>query len=408
MLEFKKMLKNISFNRDVFDLRYSTLGMSTGKKVAYIIFKVLFACIFGLPYMMLSLMSFSYYLSSFFFKIPSKLIKSVRSDNTPYEADNKPLYNATYIILYIFIVPFDILYILTMFFNSVVCFTMDCLAWIICLGRNNPNALKLCFASEVEEDNGKLYHLLVIACTLAIYALFVMMYSEFGYYYDSSAFICFIPTMLIVVAFYNYNNSLNKRGEIRENKWMNNFIVSGLIFLALMFYFGLFTIEAKSEAEYHDDYYDYYDYRHFTFPDYYRNTSVENQYGSFYYDYSNETFSSTVKVNGSSYYLSLYKYSSNVYAYDADADQVGEYNFSIMHDGYVNVISHYEEVDLIDEVKQFVRSINYEARNQNKFTPDYTDFYIGLALTGFSFLGYVGFTLPGMLVYLSQRKKENQ
>ena len=79
-----------------------------------------------------------------------------------------------------------------------------------------------------------------------------------------------------------------------------------------------------------------------------------------------------------------------------------------MHDGYVDIISHYDEADLIDEVKQFVRSINYEARNQYKFSPDYTEFYSGLALTGFSFLGYVGFTLPGMLVYLSQRKKENQ
>ena len=406
MLEFKKMLKNISFNRDVFDLRYSTLGMSAGKKVAYIIFKVLFACIFGLPYMMLSLVSFSYYLTSFFYKIPSKLIKSVRSDNTPYEADNKPLYNATYVILYIFIVPFDVLYILTMFFNSVVCFTMDCLAWIICLGRNNPNALKLCFASEVEEDNGKLYHLLVIACAISIYAIFVILFNEFSYYYESSAFICMIPTMLIVIAFYNYNNGLNKRGEIRENKWMNNFIVTGLIFLALMFYFGLFAIEAKSDAESYNYNYGYY-YK--THPDYYGDVSITNQYGNFYYNYSNETFTTTVNKYGETYNLSCRKFSSTVYAYDLYLNNVGEYSFYISEDGYVNISSYYENgVDLYSDVRQFIRCINFEARNQYNYSPDYTEFYICLGLTGLSFLGYVGFKLPGMLVYLSQRKKENQ
>ena len=158
MLEFKKMFKLLSFNKEIFEIKTTPCSTVVGG-VFYRIFKVLVLIYLTPLYLLLTLSLFLSYLCAFFFKIPTKLISSIRKDNTPEE--DKLVYTVTSIILYCLVAGFELLYIVVMFYSAVVSFVIDIVTWCICLGRRTNKALTLTFASECEEVDKGILHLVI-------------------------------------------------------------------------------------------------------------------------------------------------------------------------------------------------------------------------------------------------------
>jgi hypothetical protein len=158
MLEFKKMFKLLSFNKEIFEIKTTPCTTVVGG-VFYRIFKVLVLIYLTPLYLLLTLSLFLSYLCAFFFKIPTKLISSIRKDNTPEE--DKLVYTVTSIILYCLVAGFELLYIVVMFYSAVVSFVIDIVTWCICLGRRTNKALTLTFASECEEVDKGILHLVI-------------------------------------------------------------------------------------------------------------------------------------------------------------------------------------------------------------------------------------------------------
>lgn len=158
MLEFKKMFRLLSFNKEIFEIKTTPCSTVVGG-VFYRIFKVLVLIYLTPLYLLLTLSLFLSYLCAFFFKIPTKLISSIRKDNTPEE--DKLVYTVTSIILYCLVSGFELLYILVMFYSAVVSFVLDIVTWCICLGRRTNKALTLTFASECEETEKGILHLVI-------------------------------------------------------------------------------------------------------------------------------------------------------------------------------------------------------------------------------------------------------
>lgn len=158
MLEFKKMFKLLSFNKEIFEIKTTPCSTVVGG-VFYRIFKVLVLIYLTPLYLLLTLSLFLSYLCAFFFKIPTKLISSIRKDNTPEE--DKLVYTVTSIILYCLVAGFELLYIVVMFYSAVVSFVIDIVTWCICLGRRTNKALTLTFASDCEEVDKGILHLVI-------------------------------------------------------------------------------------------------------------------------------------------------------------------------------------------------------------------------------------------------------
>ena len=158
MLEFKKMFKLLSFNKEIFEIKTTPCTTVVGG-VFYRIFKVLVLIYLTPLYLLLTLSLFLSYLCAFFFKIPTKLISSIRKDNTPEE--DKLVYTVTSIILYCLVAGFELLYIVIMFYSAVVSFVIDIVTWCICLGRRTNKALTLTFASDCEAVDKGILHLVI-------------------------------------------------------------------------------------------------------------------------------------------------------------------------------------------------------------------------------------------------------
>lgn len=177
MLEFKKMFRLLSFNKEIFEIKTTPCSTVVGG-VFYRIFKVLVLIYLTPLYLLLTLSLFLSYLCAFFFKIPTKLISSIRKDNTPEE--DKLVYIVTSIILYCLVAGFELLYILVMFYSAVVSFVLDIVTWCICLGRRTNKALTLTFASECEETEKGILHLVITIGALLSISLLSAIIMDLG------------------------------------------------------------------------------------------------------------------------------------------------------------------------------------------------------------------------------------
>lgn len=176
MLEFKKMFKLLSFNKEIFEIKTTPCSSIVGG-VFYRIFKVLVLTLLAPIYLCLVLTLFFLYLSAFFFKIPTKLISSIRKDNTLPE--DKMVYTVTSIVLYCLVAGFELFYILIMFYSAVISFTLDIVTWCICLGKRSNKALELTFAAECEETSYGILHLVIILLALLCMGLLATLLTEF-------------------------------------------------------------------------------------------------------------------------------------------------------------------------------------------------------------------------------------
>jgi hypothetical protein len=71
----------------------------------------------------------------FFTSIPGTLVKKIRMDSLGYDESNKWLFNISYLMLYLFVLVFELAYIIINYWTIILSFIIDCLMWILTFGK---------------------------------------------------------------------------------------------------------------------------------------------------------------------------------------------------------------------------------------------------------------------------------
>lgn len=103
--------------------------------VLIIIFRVILLLAIGIFALFLHIAIYILYLWMFFTSIPGKLVKKIRMDSLGFDNSNKWLFNLSYLLLYIFVLPFEFTYIFVNYSTVVLSFFTDCLTWILTFGK---------------------------------------------------------------------------------------------------------------------------------------------------------------------------------------------------------------------------------------------------------------------------------
>ena len=141
---------------------------------AYNIGKAILAFLLGPIYALVTFMIAAMYFIEELLCIPTRLIDSLRTANTPYDKENKTTYTASYIILYICLCLFDAFAVVFSWFISVFSLVLDLLGGIICLGCRPMQAYPLSFAKTANNKGGKYCFWISLLAFAAGGALFVI------------------------------------------------------------------------------------------------------------------------------------------------------------------------------------------------------------------------------------------
>lgn len=166
--EFNKIFKLSELNKQFFELPSSN---GQAKNVLKIILLLLFAPI----YLCLVAVTYVMYFNEVLLTIPSKLVHGVRVANTPYDESNKVPYNASYILLYMCVVTFDVLAIMLSWFIALTSLFLDLLGNIVCFGSRNLSAFNICFDNSVPEHkiSSKHFWFTILEIVLLVALIFV-------------------------------------------------------------------------------------------------------------------------------------------------------------------------------------------------------------------------------------------
>ena len=100
-----------------------------------IIIRVMLLSTIGILVLLLQVFLYFLYLNMFFTSLPGTLVKKIRMESLGYDPSNKWLFNISYLMLYLFVLIFEFGYIFTNYLIVICSFVMDCLMWILTLGK---------------------------------------------------------------------------------------------------------------------------------------------------------------------------------------------------------------------------------------------------------------------------------
>lgn len=198
-------------------------GKFTVWKVIRLVLRILLLVPAFLIYLLLLVWILIAQLSCFFASIPSHSITEIRK-NAGYDTKEfKWLFILSYLILYLFVIIFDIILVVAPVFMSVISFMMDAIMWIAHLGKSeliNTNITldykgnektKFIRSSASNHD----FHEVVIA----VIAYIVIYYISFFAVVNSLIFI--ILVVLLTAAYFAYYNILPSLKNKKNNKGNN-------------------------------------------------------------------------------------------------------------------------------------------------------------------------------------------
>lgn len=166
--DFEKILKLSAMNKDFFEL---SNGLPAWKKTLKIVFLLLLTPV----YLCTELLACVLYFLKTLLTIPSKLVHGIRTANTPYDENNRTTYTVSYILLYLWIVPFDAFAIFTSWMIALLSLFLDCLGNIVNLGGRHLASFELCFSTDSDEDpqSHKHFWLMVLGVAVMIFIIVV-------------------------------------------------------------------------------------------------------------------------------------------------------------------------------------------------------------------------------------------
>lgn len=111
--------------------------------IILIIIRVFFLVTFGVLVILLQSFLYFLYLQMFFTSLPGALVKKTRMESLGYDDSNKWLFNISYLMLYSFVLIFEFLYIFINYLIVILSFVLDCMIWILTLGKTKLVNTKL-------------------------------------------------------------------------------------------------------------------------------------------------------------------------------------------------------------------------------------------------------------------------
>lgn len=148
MTSLMKLLETSKSLSLIFDFRKKD---TTNKpSILLLIIRIVLLLVLGIFVLLLHLGIYLLYLWMFFTSMPGKLVKKVRMESLGYDPDNKWLFNLSYLLLYIFVLPFELMYILVNYSIVVSSFITDCLVWILTLGKTKLTNTNLAMNEDIQ------------------------------------------------------------------------------------------------------------------------------------------------------------------------------------------------------------------------------------------------------------------
>lgn len=142
MTSLLKLVETSKTLSSIFDFRI----IDSQKKylsIVLIIIRVILLVIFGMFVLMLQVVLSFLYLQMFFTSLPGTLVKKTRMESLGYDSSNKWLFNISYLMLYLFVLIFEFAYIFINYLIVILSFTIDCVIWILTLGKTKLDDTQL-------------------------------------------------------------------------------------------------------------------------------------------------------------------------------------------------------------------------------------------------------------------------
>lgn len=117
-----------------------------------IILRVIFFMTIGVVILFFQALLYLLYLNMFFTSIPGALVKKIRMDSLGYDESNKWLFNISYLMLYLFVLVFELAYILINYWTIILSFTIDCLMWILTFGKTKLVNTNLSLNNKIDQS----------------------------------------------------------------------------------------------------------------------------------------------------------------------------------------------------------------------------------------------------------------
>ncbi len=160
------------------------------------------------------------YLWMFFTSIPGKLVKKIRMDSLGYDASNKWLFNLSYLLLYVFVLPFEFIYIFVNYSTIVLSFFTDCLTWILTFGKTKLTNTNIAI-TEQENVNPNIKNKDIISILITAVSVFAFVTFIGGLYALDSFILQWLASSaisLIICGLYYYFFGFRKdKNESEQN-----------------------------------------------------------------------------------------------------------------------------------------------------------------------------------------------
>lgn len=220
MTNLYKLVQASKLLSSIFDFR---LDHSRNKilSILIIIIRVILFVPIGIVVLLLQAFLYLNYLNMFFTSVPGTLVKRVRMDALGYDESNKWLFNLSYLLLYLFVLIFELAHIVIIYMTLILSFTIDCFMWVLTLGETKLNNTELSLTSKVNKsEKVRNIDIVTILFTLISIVVFIV-FVDFFIVSTNDQMIAWVYSSLIVLAlnvlFYKffYKNRVKPNAKLK-------------------------------------------------------------------------------------------------------------------------------------------------------------------------------------------------
>ena len=207
----------------VFDFR---LNHSRNKflSLLIILIRIIFFMTIGVMIFFMNALLYFLYINMFFTSIPGSLVKKIRMDSLGYDESNKWLFNISYLMLYLFVLVFELAYIIINYWTIILSFTIDCLMWILTFGRTKLVNTDLSLNDKIDQPiTVKNIDIVTILFTLFSIVLFSYVLDSLNISVDFiatwmfSSFVVLVVNVLYYRFFYARRVNLNTKDKKEDS-----------------------------------------------------------------------------------------------------------------------------------------------------------------------------------------------
>ena len=223
MTSLFKLVETSKTLSSIFDFRIDK-SQKLYLSIILIIIRAILMATVGMIVLLLQVFLYFLYLQMFFTSLPGNLVKKIRMESLGYDESNKWLFNISYLMLYSAVLIFEFAYIFVNFLIVILSFVIDCLIWVLTLGKAKLLDTKLSLGDKtnISQSVGNI-DILAIILTFVSIPLFILigeliipMDIDFISWTYTSAIILGLNT-LFYMFFYNTQVKLDSESKAVED-----------------------------------------------------------------------------------------------------------------------------------------------------------------------------------------------